>query len=202
VINTQPSQSLRIFCAVQLSDEARKRAATHVTRLREIAPRAKLAWVRPESLHLTLKFFGEIDALLLDKIAHATERAVDGCAPFALTLCEAGSFPPRAAAPRVLWLGVSDDGGELTYLQARLEDECEREGFAREARLFRPHLTIARVRVTDAGARRAAAAHLELNFAPVWTPIEALAVLRSELGPGGSCYTLCSRHQLKGRAQE
>lgn len=201
VTGPQHSESLRIFCAVSLSEEARQRAAAHVARLREIAPRAKISWVRPESLHLTLKFFGEIDAAMLDKIARASGRAAAGCAPFALRLNGSGNFPPRAAKSRILWLDVADDHGRLAHLQTRLEDECVAEDFPREAQAFRPHLTLARVRVADAETRRAAVAHSESGFAPVSVPVEALAVMRSELGPGGARYTICSLHQLKGPRQ-
>lgn len=184
----------RTFCAIELPDEVRGRVGELAARLREAFPRARASWVRPGSLHLTLKFIGEIEPRRVEDLSAAAGRAAESCGPFGLTVAEAGTFPPHGP-PRVLWLGVQDGGGGLTRLHRRLEDECAAAGFAREARAFRPHLTLGRLR-EPRGARALGAAHRETPSAPQFFNVNELLVMRSELGPGGSRYTTISRHRL------
>ena len=185
-----------MFCAVELSAEARERAALHIADLRSRAPDVSAGWERPEKLHITLKFMGEIEQGRVAALSSAAERAARGVPPFDIGIEGVGAFPPRGL-PRVLWLGVADTSGVLARLQQRLEDECAGGGFPREDRAFHPHLTIARLR-RPRGARFLAALHSEKGFAPAHFCVDALVVLRSELGPGGSRHTELSRHPLGG----
>jgi 2'-5' RNA ligase len=105
-----------------------------------------------------------------------------------------GSFP-KHGTPRVLWIGVDDPSGKLMQLQAKLEEECLLLDFAKEARAFHPHLTIARGRKPQ-GARALAAAHKEIRLASTEVSVRELAVIRSELSSNGSNYTTISRHAL------
>jgi 2'-5' RNA ligase len=165
--------------------------------LRSLAPDIRAAWERPEKLHLTLKFLGEIEQTHVPLLQAAAERAAMSLLPFVLSVEGAGAFPPRGPA-RVLWLGLKDATGSLALLQQRLEDESAVEGFPREARPFNPHVTIARLR-RPTGARRLATLHEEKGFAPAQFSVRDLVVIRSELGPGGSRYTELSRHPLGGQ---
>lgn len=186
----------RVFCAVELPAGVRERVAERAARLREAFPRVRASWVRPESLHLTLKFVGETGPARVKDLSEAAGRAVAGGGAFELTLAGAGAFPPHGP-PRVLWLGVTDASGGLARLHRRLEDECAASGFEREPRAFSPHLTLARPR-DPRDARQLAAAHRETPFEPQTFGVGELIVMRSELGPGGSRYTPVSRHQLQG----
>src|SRR5215210_7270469 len=101
---------MRIFCAVDLPDDVRAQAAAHIARLREAATNAaaspsKISWERAEKLHLTLKFLGELEPGRIEALKRAAQRATERVEKFALTLAEAGAFPPRGN-PRVLWLGL------------------------------------------------------------------------------------------------
>jgi 2'-5' RNA ligase len=162
--------------------------------LRRLMPDVRAGWEHPEKLHITLKFLGEIEPDRLANLRAATQRAAQSAEPFGLRIEGAGAFPPHGL-PRILWLGVADAKGALARLQHRLEDECTSEGFAREARSFHPHITIARLRRPE-GARRLAALHEEKGFAPSEFSVAELILIRSELGPGGSRYTELSRHSL------
>ena len=102
---------------------------------------------------------------------------------------------PKHGTPRVLWIGVDDHSSVLTHLQAKLDEECLRLGFAKETRTFNPHLTIARLRKPQ-GARALAAAHKEMGFDPTEIKVMELTVIRSELSSEGSNYTTISRHVL------
>lgn len=184
----------RVFCAVEMPDDVKSRVAAHVERLRTRFPHVRASWEKPEKLHVTLKFLGEIEPSRVEDLSGAASRAAAGAEPFALTLNEAGAFPPHGQ-PRVLWLGVEDASGRLSALQRSLEDACAVAGFAREPRPFKPHITLARLR-SPQGARELAAAHREAQFEPQTFSISELIVMRSELGPGGSRYAPVTRHQL------
>lgn len=187
-------REMRVFCAVELPEEARERAAEHAALLRERFRDVRASWPRAENLHLTLKFLGEMEERRVEALSNAAGRAAEDSQPFTLKIEGAGAFP-RRGAPRVLWLGVTDPTGGLARLQSRLEDECEREGFPREERGFHPHLTLARLRAPQ-GVRALAQLHQETGFEPLEFPVTELVVMRSELGPGGSRYTALSRHGL------
>jgi 2'-5' RNA ligase len=186
--------SLRVFCAVELPDELRSRVGERVRRLRAGFSDVRASWERPEKLHITLKFLGDIEQARVAVLSDAAARAVAGVEPFELTIDEPGSFPPHGQ-PRVLWLGIVDATGKLAFMQSALETECAAVGFPRESRAFKPHLTLARMR-SPHGARELAAAHRETPFEPQRFKVSELIVMLSELGPGGSRYTPLTRHRL------
>jgi 2'-5' RNA ligase len=178
----------RVFCAVELPGEVKSRVAKHIKHLHAEFPEVRASWEKPEKLHVTLKFIGEIEPPRVEDLSRAAARAAGGVEPFDLTLAEPGAFPPHGP-PRVLWLGIRDDSGNLAHLQYALEDECAAAGFPREPRPFKPHLTLARIRQPQ-GARELAAAHREPSFEPQSFNVSEIVLMRSELGPGGSRYTL------------
>lgn len=191
---TQKSlEMVRVFCAVDLSAEARKKAAEHITSLRQQVPESHAKWERPEKLHLTLKFLGDIstaDVVLLTRAAQTTAVSIK---PFELALDGTGFFPPRnLARARVLWLGVLDPTGSLGQLQAALETACADQGFAREERPFSPHLTLARLR-GEKSDQMLARAHQSTPFAKITFSVSELMVMKSELLPTGSRYTPLAR---------
>lgn len=194
---TQLAQtSWRVFCAIEIPEPVRQQVLQHIEHLREAVPDAKVSWSRDASLHLTLKFLGEIPQVSVPHISTAASRAVVGCAPFSIRLEQAGAFP-KQGQPRVLWIGINDFSGKLGQLQARLEDESVNVGFAKDDRPFHPHLTVARLRQAR-HARTLAAAHRELDFESAEIAVSELLVIRSELGNEGSKYTVISRHPLRG----
>ena len=186
--------SLRLFCAVELPEAVLIRAAEFIARMRQSSTAAGVRWEQIEKLHITLKFFGEVDARRLDQLSESIVRAARGVSPFMATIEGTGAFP-GGRKPRVLWLGIGDASGRLAELHRRLEDECAHHGFAPEPREFHPHLTIARLRFPEA-ARELIARHKETEFAAVTFPVSEVVLMQSELGPGGSRYSVLSRHSL------
>src|SRR6185369_10164658 len=184
----------RVFCAVELPEDVRARLQDHILRLRKEVPDAAASWSRVENIHLTLKFFGNVEVKRIEKISAVAERVVKQFSTFPIAVGETGVFP-RPSRPQVLWIGVSDPSGQLSALQAKFEDECAAEGFEKEDRAYRPHLTIARLRKPE-GARHLAEAHLQMKFETIEVELKELVVFRSELSPKGSKYTVTSRHQL------
>jgi len=181
----------RIFCAVELPPEIRDRLHDHAMRIRESVTEASASWSRPENVHLTLKFFGNVSTQKLPLISEAASRVAVKFSPFQVRIGGTGVFPKPSRA-QVLWIGVDDPSGRLSELQQRLEDEFD---FNKEDRAYRPHLTIARIRKPE-GARRLAETHLKLSFKQTTMTVKEFVVFRSELSPKGSRYTAVSRHEL------
>jgi RNA 2',3'-cyclic 3'-phosphodiesterase len=155
-------------------------------------------WVRPEAIHLTLKFLGDVPEERLADIHVAVDRACQGVGPLRICPSSLGCFP-NTGNPRVVWVGVREETGQLSALQAAVDKELAAVGFAREERPFRPHLTMARIqrRATRAEARELGQATLACP-APDEEPIEVdeVCVIKSELTPGGAVYTRLHTAQL------
>jgi 2'-5' RNA ligase len=185
-----------VFCAIELPADVRARLEDHVGRLRKAVPDAAASWSRVENIHLTLKFFGNVEVKRIEKISAAAQRVVSDFTSFQILVGETGVFP-RPSRPQVLWIGISDPSGQLSALQEKFENECAAQGFEKEDRAYRPHLTIARLRKPES-ARSLSDAHLKLQFAPVQVAVKELVVFRSELSPKGSKYTVISAADLRG----
>ena len=184
----------RVFCAVELPDNVRARLQEHIGQLRKEVPDASASWSRVENIHLTLKFFGNVALEHIPKISAAATRTTEQFSRFQIEVGNSGVFP-RPSRAQVLWIGVSEPSDKLTAFQKRFEDECAAEGFDKEDRAYRPHLTIARLRKPE---RRLADTHLQMTFEAIAVPLRELIVFRSELSSKGSKYTAISRHQLPG----
>jgi 2'-5' RNA ligase len=187
-----PGATWRVFVAIDLPAEVRRHITLHAARLREQLPEVHASWNREENIHLTLKFLGDLPLSRVEALSRATERAAGLVQPFELRVEGCGSFPPRGA-PRVLWIGIDDPTGNLAQLYRALEDECAQEGFSREVRSLHPHLTVTRLRKPH-GARRLAELHNQIGFERMAFVAEDLRVIRSELSPQGSRYTVIARH--------
>lgn len=136
---------MRAFIAVDL-DPALKAAVQDLIRALE-GTRAEVRWTKPGGYHLTLKFLGEIDEPTVERVKAVLRAAASRHKAFPLRLHGTGAFPGERG-PRVLWLGI-EAGPELTALQSDLEAALEAEGFLREGRPFKPHLTLGRVKGPD-----------------------------------------------------
>jgi len=186
--------SWRVFCAVELPEDVRARLQEHIARLRKEFPDAAASWSRVENIHLTLKFFGNVELDRIPKISAAATQTIKEFSKFEIGIGNTGVFP-RPSRAQVLWIGVSDPSDQLSALQKQFEAACAAEGFPKEDRAYRPHLTIARIRKPES-ARHLADAHLNANFPMIKVPLHELILFRSELSPKGSRYTAISNHQI------
>jgi 2'-5' RNA ligase len=191
--------AIRAFFAVELGSDARRAAAAVARHLREDAGGDGVRWVRPEALHVTLRFLGEIDPA---RVAPLARRAADELAPllpFALHLGPAALFPsPRR--PRVVALEL-EPAAALAELAAAVERAVVAEGFAAEERPFRAHLTLGRVRdARSRGGRLPTVAALRVPA--VEFAVEEAVLFRSELSPTGSRYTPLERVPLGGGSSD
>jgi RNA 2',3'-cyclic 3'-phosphodiesterase len=183
--------TVRSFVAVLLPDRVRAGLAAVSAELRGRA--RGFAWVRADSLHLTLRFLGEIELVKAERVREAVAAAAAAVAPFTVSLGGLGGFP-SGRAPRVVWAGVMTGGEGLEALYAALEAALVVRGIPGESRPFHPHVTLARAR----DPRGAGGLARVLGAGPAFGEIRvtALHLMRSELDPRGSRYSVLAEAPL------
>lgn len=199
---------MRLFVALDIDDAIRDRIARFVEGVRGFAPDAR--WVRPESLHVTLKFIGEKPSEALEAIRTAL-RDVD-IPEFTLSFRSYGFFP-TPSAPRIFWIGVQS-GDDLPRLAASVDQVTTRFGIPKEDHPFSPHLTLAR-RAGGSGAPhrqehdspnrsfQQLAEKLGKRAAPEFGTMSAreFFLYQSQPSRNGSIYTKLERYTLRASAQ-
>jgi RNA 2',3'-cyclic 3'-phosphodiesterase len=189
---------MRLFIAIELDDEARHAIAAEQKRLQtELGgERSALKWIRPEHMHLTLAFLGEIDDGLAPSVVEAIGQPVQ-TDRFAVVFGGLGVFPP-GGAPRVLWLGLTAGVREVIGVQREVAERTTRLGIALESRPFHPHLTLARFRTSrPSDRRRVDAADTPHDVARI--AVQDVSLILSRLLPVGPAYTTLCRGRLGGR---
>lgn len=146
-------------------------------------------WVRPEQIHLTLRFLGDVPEAQVPALAQALQRVAAGQTAFVLHARALGCFP-HVSRPRVLWIGLEDAGQALVRLNARLTEELLPLGFAPEERPLRPHLTLARAQNRMAPRQFLEVLHTYHNRYFGEFPVSHLQLFQSQLQRGGAVYTL------------
>ena len=178
---------VRAFVALELDTRLRQALGELQERLRPTLGGIRL--VRPEGIHLTLRFLGHSRPEQVEALAPRLADAARACPPLEVRVRGVGTFPERGS-PRVLWLGV-----ELPPTALELQRACERAArdarFEREERPFRAHLTLGRWRDRTA---RPELPETDLGL----TRLESLVLFRSELLKGGAVYTPLARFALGG----
>jgi 2'-5' RNA ligase len=176
----------RLFIAVMLPEDVRDVVAAAQAEWRARV-RAPVRWVRPELVHLTMQFLGEVVAERSDAAVEAMRRSASGLAPFPVTLRELGALPDAAQA-RVLVMTLGDGAAQpLATLQRRLRRELAERQFAVDERRFTPHLTLGRLREP----RAVATSWYRLRLFS-WT-VEAFSLVASRLHPSGPEYRTVAR---------
>lgn len=174
--------------AIDLAADVREALAALQAQLRRRGLE-RLRWVRPEGIHLTLKFLGETPSDKLPAIREALAESAKGVPPHRLSLGSLGTFGNRRG-PQVVWVDLKGELAPLRQLQRQLEQGLEAAGFPREKREFSPHLTLARVRPESAPAMAPliATALQEVQSPGSEMEVREVSLIRSTLGPGGAVY--------------
>jgi 2'-5' RNA ligase len=188
---------VRLFAAVEIGESLASAAAALQGELRQrsarLAPRAKVTWIPPERLHLTIRFIGHVDEARQRAVTAALEPRLDVRA-FDLALCGTGAFPPRGE-PRVIWTAVAGGLERLQQLEREVTLRLQEAGIRAEDRPYSPHLTLARVR--DAQGLRSAALledHRDVDLGAV--RVEAITLFESRLSPKGPTYVALQQTPL------
>lgn len=186
---------VRLFLALPLDEATRQRLAGVSGELRRRWP-SRATWVKPEHLHLTLRFLGELDRPRAEALAEALSPALRGHAPFSFALHGLGAFPSPARAT-VLWAGITPCL-ELLQIHATIKKTLSDCGFPPEDKPFSPHLTLARVR--ERGKVSEAPAVLEALSSDVSGKVDAREVIlyESRLSPAGPSYSEYGKFPLSG----
>lgn len=149
---------------------------------------ADVRWEPPDKLHATLKFLGDTDENLLPAIIAELVGLLSNQTPISVLYRHLGCFPHKHN-PRVVWVGIENGDGQLIPLQKRIEQTMERLGFEKEDREFQPHLTLGRVKgKRNLGRLLSLLETLTFESQPV--TIREVALVRSDLKPSGSVYTI------------
>jgi len=194
------NEQIRSFIAIELPEEVK-------TGLHRLQAELKLPqhnfvkWVAPQSIHITLKFLGNISPQKVAEVTRVMEQASHGVSPFQVDISEVGAFP-NLRQPRVLWLGIRGEIDKLAAWQKRIDDGLAPLGFTKEARPFTPHLTLARLREgVSSGDRR------DFGELVMKTPVEAnykvnvnsLSLMKSQLLPTGAVYSRLAEVKLSDK---
>jgi RNA 2',3'-cyclic 3'-phosphodiesterase len=186
---------MRLFIAIDLDDDARAAVGAEQKRLAAAlrgTSRSSIRWVRPDHMHLTLVFLGEVEAARAEALIEETRRDV-AFAPFDLVFAGAGVFPPRGA-PNVIWIGVTAGVETAIALQTELAQRAARHGVALETRPFRPHLTVGRWRDSRSADRDCVLAAGDRVVTSLH--VDHATLYQSHLSPAGPSYTALARANL------
>jgi 2'-5' RNA ligase len=177
--------NLRCFIAVGIPDAVKEGISGLIDVLKKHEGDVK--WIKPENLHLTLKFLGSTPEDLIPGIGEALFEVASSSEPFYIRIYSTGVFPNKKY-PRVIWVGM-EDSQVLGRLRDNIEEDMSRLGFKKEGKEFKPHLTIGRVRspkgminiITELENFK------DKDFGTV--TVDAVKLMKSELKPKGAEYT-------------
>lgn len=170
----------RLFIAADISDEAREIASGII---RELSPAKGVSFVKPENLHITLKFLGETDASTESELIETLQRISADTPPFTLRF-----DGPELLGKRVVSIKIASDTPAVFDLEKRLDTECETLGFKPEGRRFRPHLTLARIRDPEI-AQTVIRKFSDSQVVPVEFDVREIVLYESKLMPSGAAYS-------------
>lgn len=186
----------RTFIAVETPSEIRHRAAALVERLK--ASGAKVRWADTNTMHWTLNFLGDVPDTEIAGVCRTATEAVASFSPFDLEIAGCGAFP-TSGRPRTLWLGVGEGAAALVELQAALEKKLATIGFRPEARQFKPHLTLGRLRDSSTGLDELAELvrrHADFSAGEMY--VDEVVVFSSQLERTGAVHTPLGHAPLAG----
>ena len=187
-------EKIRAFIAIEISEEARAEFGRIISELKKAD--APVKWVDPSTVHLTLKFLGGVPREKVPDIVRRLEDAARGNSPFDIDLDGMGVFPNWGRAA-VIWVGLGEGSGRVKEMALAVDIAMLEEGFERENRDFKPHLTLGRIK----GARnkdRLREIMEDTRIKPVSVHVPGIILFSSELTPDGAVHTPISEIHLKG----
>ena len=179
--------SLRAFLAIDLNDDIREALDRFQDQADSILP---VKWVPPNSMHLTVKFLGDIQEAQVTSIQEVLQKVVREMMPFSLTIKGIGGFP-SLERPRILWAGVEGEADHLEVLVTCVESALGLLGFAQESRPYHPHLTLSRIKGNsrEIGKIIDTSDWLKKEWAFGDLLVDQLSLFQSQLTPKGAIYS-------------
>ncbi len=182
----EPETHVRAFIAFELPEEIVGALTRIQTQLRQRGLIAR--WVRPENIHLTLRFLGNVPGKNIDAVGQCMQEAARGRGSISLAVKGLGVFP-GLRRPRVLWAGLDEPKGELIRLHGQLEACLESLGWPRERRPFKGHLTLGRFKQDPSLSTITGALEACRDFSTETFGLDTVALFQSDLRPSGPVYT-------------
>ncbi len=191
------SEKLRIFIAIDTPPEFKIQAERIQNEL--AASNAPVKWEKSTKLHLTLKFLGNVDTALKEKVESKLQHITLNRRPFWLRYNGLGCFP-NTSNPRIIWIGCNPLSSDFEKLHRSIENACTEIGFEREKREFHPHITIGRVKIRSGKDRRTIPDLIKkmenLTFDALENEVQSVLLMKSELHPDGSVYSILKQFSL------
>ena len=182
-------EAIRSFIAFDVNDEpVRKRMADMQSLL--VRTRAHLKLVKPQNIHVTLRFLGNITPNMVEKIFEEMKRVQ--FTPFDVKINGIGAFP-HLRYPRVVWAGITEGADQLRDVFSQLEPRLRNLGFAPDTKGFSPHLTIARVKSGRNKAELAKFINENADYEFGVIKADCLKLKRSDLTPKGPIYSVLKK---------
>lgn len=187
------SEKIRCFIAIELSQEIKEALAKIEDELKKGISGVK--WVKPDNIHLTLKFLGHIEEETVEEIKKILTQAASQTKPFKIKLSSPGAFP-TSTRPRVIWIGVDEENKESSNLVNLIEERITPLGIEKESRAFHSHLTLARVKfLKDKNSVKNAFDSLKVP--PAEMTASKITLFQSTLTRGGSIYAVLHEAEFK-----
>jgi RNA 2',3'-cyclic 3'-phosphodiesterase len=184
--------TIRTFIALPASSDIQQQMAAVQSQLK--ATQADVKWEMQDKFHITLKFLGGVELSNIESLSSTLESIVKQFPTFEITYNSLGAFP-NLHNPRVIWIGTKSNQAVLD-LQSSVERVCSDFGFQKEERAFHPHITIGRVKGTNNLARLTEAIKT-ITFEPMQSRCSELLLMKSDLRPSGSIYTILKSFPLQ-----
>ena len=182
----------RLFIAIDTPESVRPVLIYVRDRLK--AERSDVRWESDEKLHCTLKFLGDTKDEIVPRVVASLKELCQAGAPLTLTYTGLGCFPDRRD-PRIVWAGIHDSSSALAALTKSIDMAMSSYGFEREKRPFHPHVTIGRVKGRR-GLKELIATLETITFDCPPVVIQEILLVKSELRPSGSVYSILERTTL------
>ncbi len=176
---------IRSFIALPTNDSIKQQIAKIQDELKQVS--ADVKWESHEKFHMTLKFLGNVEIQRLDQLALQLESYVSTVKSFDLVYQHVGGFPDLNS-PRVIWIGTAENDS-LNNLQKKIEEVCAQYDFLKEERAFHPHITLGRVKGKK-NLNRLTEKIKSITLEPLHSPCIEVLLMRSELQPTGSVYSI------------
>jgi 2'-5' RNA ligase len=188
------TEKIRTFIAINIPDHVREAIGEFQKKLKE--NRADVKWVRPESIHITLKFLGDVESDRIDELVGAIQDASKDNVPFTVSVSGVGTFP-NDRRPRVLWVGVKNGAETLSDLAGNIDHALSTMGFEEEKRKYSAHLTLGRVRSPNY-IEKTVKDMRSMEFESEPFTVGSIEVMKSQLFKTGAVYTALHHIKLKG----
>ncbi len=180
------NEEIRTFIAIEIPASIRQAIAGLQSDLKQFA--AQISWVRPENIHITLQFLGNIRQSRVPEIGDALREAVKDYHHFTISIKGTGAFP-NTRRPRVLWIGARSEGEYISELARTVRFAMSRLGFPEEKQSFKAHLTIGRVKGMRGIDAVMAAFRSRQDFFAGSFEADKIVFMQSQLLPTGAKYT-------------